>query len=106
MSPASKGIAVFLDDASSDIVLSEDHGAAGFVLGKKGDGAAGNFYGEVRKCVFGNIKACLLNFHVGSVKVVFNDGSDICLDEECVFAQFFKLVSFVLEVQAILILRV
>ena len=43
VSPASEGVAVFLDDAASDIVLSEYHGAAGFVLGKKGDGAAGHF---------------------------------------------------------------
>ena len=35
----------------------------------------------MRKCLFGNIKACLLDFHVGSVKVVFNDGSDILLDK-------------------------
>lgn len=43
VSPASEGIAVFLDDASSDIVLGEHHGAARFVLGKKGDGAASHF---------------------------------------------------------------
>jgi hypothetical protein len=106
VSPTSKWIAVFLDNPPGYIVLGDDHCAASFVLGEEWDCAACHFEGEVWECAFGDIEARLLDFHVHGVKVVFDGGSDVGLDEECVFTQVFKLTSVILEIKPILILAI
>ena len=95
MSPASKWIAVFVHDASGEIVLCEYHCAARFVVGQEGDGTTGHFKSKVGEGLLGNVETGLLDVHVCSVKIVFHNCSNVVLDEQSILAYFFELMSFV-----------
>ena len=51
-----------------------------------------------------NVIACLSNVQVCGVEIVFNDPSNVGLNEESILAYFLKLVAFVSQIAPILIL--
>jgi hypothetical protein len=58
----------------------------------------------VGECLFRDVEAGLAYVHVGGVEIVLDHRADISLDEERVFAYFFKLVAFVFEIDSVLVL--
>ena len=54
----------------------------------------------------GDVEASLADVEIGGIKVVFHDGTDVCLNQEGILAQFFELVAFVFQIAAVLILGI
>jgi hypothetical protein len=93
--PPSHGVMAAGDNPSSEVPLSEEKSAAGFVRAMRGDGAASQFETEVRECALSGFITDFLGAIVGCIEVMFSNSNDVRVDAFHSKAPFVKLAALV-----------